>query len=211
MSNVSQDGMQQGKSWSGKGLLVLIVGPSGSGKGTIIAELKRRHRDWIFPISCTTRDPRPKEKDGQVYHFISKERFQQGIAAGEFLEHAEVHKNNYYGTLKKPIADGLRAGHVVVREVDIQGFETIRGAFAAAFPGDRMVSIFLVVNDLDELRMRILKRGKLPEEEIARRMESAQKEIAKSAECDFRVDSPHGQIPRILEDVEAIIAGKMGL
>ncbi|MEK7544977.1 MAG: guanylate kinase [Patescibacteria group bacterium] len=184
-----------------KGLLVLIVGPSGSGKGTVVSALKKRHPDYVFPVSATTRDPRPSEVDGQVYRFISKENFEQGIDAGDFLEWAEVHKNNYYGTPKQPILDALDAGKVVVREVDIQGFLSIRQVILR----EELVSIFLLVKDLNELKSRILRRGKMSDEEMARRMVSAEKEIAEAYKCNYRVESPQGQIPRIVEEVEGII------
>lgn len=184
------------------GKLFLIVGPSGSGKGSVISELKKRHPKFVFPISCTTREPRPTEKDGEVYHFVSRTEFEKGIKSGDFLEWAEVHKNHYYGTPKAPIFDALAFGKTVVREVDIQGFHSIK----AIVPRAELISIFLVVKDLDELKMRILKRGKLPDEEIARRMESAKSEIAQSMDCDYCIDSPHGQIPKIVRAVEDIIA-----
>lgn len=188
-----------------KGLLVLIVGPSGSGKGTVVSALRKRHPDYVFPVSATTRSPRPREVDGQVYHFISKENFEQGIAAGDFLEWAEVHRDHYYGTPQKPIVEALNAGKVVVREVDIQGFLSIRKVISSA----ELVSIFLLVNNLEELKYRILRRGTMPDEEMERRMESARKEISQSDLCDYRVESPQGQIPRIVEEVEGIIEKAM--
>lgn len=187
------------------GKLILIVGPSGSGKGTVIAELKKRHPEFVFPVSATTRVIRPGEKNDEVYHFISREEFEQATVRGDFLEYAEVHQNNYYGTLKKPILDALAAEKIIIREVDIQGFESIRRMIPKTISSDQLVSIFLVVSDLNELKLRILNRGKLPEEEIERRMESARREIAKSKECDYQIESPHGQIPRIVAEVEKII------
>jgi len=183
------------------GKLVLIVGPSGSGKGTVIEELKKRHPDWVFPVSCTTRAPRENEKNGVVYNFISEEEFKRNLDAGEFLEWAEVHKKNFYGTLKKPIFDALANGKIVVREVDIQGFKSIK----QKMPQQNLVSIFLLVENLDELKARILKRGAMSEEEVNRRMESARKEIAESDLCDYKVPSPHGKIPEITKEVEKII------
>ena len=99
-----------------KGLLVIISGPSGAGKGTVIQHLKEDYPEFIYPISHTTREIRPGEKDGEVYHFISKAKFESGIRKGEFLEFARVHKNNYYGTLKKTIVDALKMGKVIIRE-----------------------------------------------------------------------------------------------
>lgn len=187
-----------------KGKLVLMVGPSGSGKGTVIAELKKRHQEWVFPVSVTTRLARSGEKDGAVYHFMSEEEFKNAIKNNELLEWAEVHKKNFYGTLKKPILDALNQGKTVVREVDIQGFKSIKNAI----PRDQFLSIFLIVENLDELKARILKRGPMPEEEINRRMESAKKEISESNLCDYKVPSPHGKIPEITAEVERIILSR---
>lgn len=184
------------------GVLFLIVGPSGSGKGTVISELKKRHRDFVYPVSCTTRAPRPGEVDGEVYSFVSKERFVQWREEGKFLEWAEVHQDHYYGVLKEPVVRALAAGKVVVREMDIQGFKTV----LTVLPRESVVAIFLEVNDLADLKKRILQRGRLPDEEIARRMESARVEIAQADLCNYRIPSIHGEIERMVGDVEAIMA-----
>ncbi len=184
-----------------KGKLFLIVGPSGSGKGSAIIQLKKRHPEYVFPVSCTTRDPRPGEKEGEVYHYIEKEQFRQWIEEGRFLEWAEVHKDHYYGILKEPILAALREGKIVVREIDIQGYKSVR----SLLPGEDLVGIFLLVQDLSELRERILKRGPLPEEEIARRMESAQREVSQMNICHYQVASEFGQVPKIVTQIEEII------
>ncbi|MFA6521596.1 MAG: guanylate kinase, partial [Candidatus Gracilibacteria bacterium] len=98
-----------------KGKFFLILGPSGSGKGTVMNFLKKEFSQAVFPVSATTRTPRPREKNGEVYNFLTKEDFERKIAAGEFLEWAIVHHDNYYGTLKKPIMDALDAGKMVIR------------------------------------------------------------------------------------------------
>ena len=90
-----------------KGKLFLIVGPSGSGKGTVISELKVAHPDFVYPVSYTTRDMRDGEKNGEVYHFVSRDEFKRMIEDDELLEYAIVHSNNYYGTSKKDIVDSL--------------------------------------------------------------------------------------------------------
>lgn len=184
-----------------KGKLFLIVGPSGSGKGTVISLLKERYPQFVYPVSYTTRDPRPGEKEGEVYHYISKAEFEEGIGNGRFLEWAQVHKDNYYGTSKEQIVSALEAGQVVIREIDIQGFKSIQ----AELPKENLVSIFLEVTDLEDLKKRILGRGKLPDEEIQRRMESAMKEISQADLCDYRVDSKHGEIEACFKSVEEII------
>lgn len=183
------------------GHLVLIVGPSGSGKGSVIAELKKRHPDWVYPVSYTTRVRRPTEVDNDVYHFISMDEFKKGISDGEFLEYAIVHSDNYYGTRKKEIVSALEDGKVVVREVDIQGFRLI----SEQIPKENLTSIFLMVNSLEDLIARILKRGKLPEEEIGRRMQSAQREIAGRDFCDYVVPSITGKIQECTDEVEKLI------
>lgn len=187
-----------------KGKLVLIVGPSGSGKGTIIKHLRDKHPDWVYPVSYTTRAIRPGEVDGLVYNFIGKEEFEKGIASGRFLEYAIVHGVDYYGTARDEIIGALDAGKVVVREVDIQGFHSIRDVI----PSDNLVTIFIEAKDLEELQARITKRGKLPEEEVERRMESARKEIAQADECDFRILNEYGKIEEAVGEVEKIIVEK---
>lgn len=183
------------------GKLVLIVGPSGSGKGTVIAELKKRHSDFVYPVSCTTRSPRPGEVPGDVYDYVSKEEFTRWVSEGKFLEWAEVHKDNFYGVLKEPVMKALEEGKVVIREVDIQGFRSI----SEIIPREHLLSIFILVTDLEELRRRILGRGPLPEDEITRRLESAKKEIASADLCDYRIESRHGEIERMVDEATVII------
>ena len=184
-----------------QGKLFLIVGPSGSGKGTIIERLKAKYAGFIYPVSYTTRTPRDGEIDGEVYHFIAKEEFERMIKDGEFLEYAVVHSDNYYGTAKKEIMDGLEAGAVVVREVDIQGFNAIK----KLVPAENLMSIFMKVSDEADLRRRILMRGELPEEELERRMDSAKKEIAQAGECDYQVENVWGGVSDCLSTVEKIL------
>ncbi|MBU1445882.1 guanylate kinase [Patescibacteria group bacterium] len=185
-----------------KGKLFLIVGPSGVGKGTIIKLIKEKYPDFDYPISATTRDIRPGERDGETYHFINKLKFEKMIKNGELLEYAIVHGEEYYGTLKKSIMKALTAGHVVIREVDMQGCESIK----RVLPKENLVSIFLTVPNKEDLISRILKRGKLPQEEIKRRMESAEKEFAKGGRiCDYPVDSLNGKVDECFKQVEKII------
>ncbi|MFC1655831.1 guanylate kinase [Patescibacteria group bacterium] len=185
-----------------KGKLFLIVGPSGVGKGTVIAHLKEIHPEWEYPISATTRDPRPGEEDGVVYHFVDHDEFEKMLEEGELLEHAIVHNKEYYGTLRGPITKALEDGKIVIREVDMQGCESIQ----EVIPEENLISIFLTVTDRQDLIDRIIKRGKLPEEEIKRRMESAEREFAKGGEiCEYQVPSLNGKIPECVAEVEKII------
>lgn len=184
-----------------QGKLFLIVGPSGSGKGTIINRLKKKYTGFFYPVSYTTRDLRTGEKDGDVYHFVSKEKFEEMLEKGDFLEYAVVHSNNYYGTAKKKIMDALAGGAVVVREVDIQGYRSI----AKIIPKKNLVSIFMKVADEEDLKQRILHRGDLSEDELERRMESAKEEINQAKFCDYQVENKWGEVDDCLYNVEQII------
>ncbi len=183
------------------GMFFLILGPSGSGKGTVITHLKKALSEAVFPLSCTTRPPRPREKDGEVYNFVTKEEFRRRIDAGEFLEWALVHNDNMYGTLKQPIMDALDAGKLVIREVDMQGVESIRKIFGP----DRVKAIFITSPSWESLKTRILKRSQLPDEELHQREESYKKEMLFASQCDYVVMSEDGKIPEVCAEVEGII------
>ncbi len=184
------------------GKLIIIAGPSGVGKGTVISHLKELHPEWEFPISATTREPRPGEEDGVVYHFIDKSEFERMIEEEELLEYAVVHQEEYYGTIKAPIVEALKQGKTVIREVDMQGLESIQ----EVIPKNNLVSIFLTVPNKQDLIDRIQNRGSLPDEEIKRRMESAEKEFEKGGEIsDHQVPSLTNQISKCVSDVEKVI------
>ncbi|MEK7672864.1 MAG: guanylate kinase [Patescibacteria group bacterium] len=183
------------------GKLFLIVGPSGSGKGTVIKELQRKYKGFVYPISYTTRQPRDGEEDGQVYHFITKDKFKEMIEAGEFLEYATVHSDNFYGTAKKEILEALEGSAVVIREVDMQGFHSIKNLV----PKENLVSIFMKVISEEDLSERILRRGEISEDELNKRMESARKEIAQSGDCDYQVENEWGYAMRCVTSVEKIV------
>ncbi len=186
---------------SRKGILFLIMGPSGVGKGTVIKELKKTHPEYIFPTSVTTRDIRPGEKEGDVYNFISKQEFEEKIEAGELLEYAIVHNNDYYGTLKKEILTPLSEGKTVIREVDMQGVISIK----KLIPKNQLITIFITAPNYETLVERIKGRSELPQDEIERRMESAKKEFDYADNCDYVVPSLQNQIPQCVAEVIDII------
>lgn len=188
-----------------KGKFFLIVGPSGSGKGTVIAELKKVFTDFVYPISYTTRKIREGEVFDDVYHFISREEFEKMIKESDFLEYAVVHSGEYYGTPKKDIVDSLQRGKNVVREVDIQGFNSIK----KIIPEDHLISIFMKVSDLEDLKQRILRRGQMSDEELQRRMDSAIKEMEKADQCNYQVENRWGEIKQCVEHVEQIIRAEL--
>lgn len=186
------------------GHLFLILGPSGSGKGTVLKALRQNHPEIVFPISCTTREPRPGEKDGEVYYFVSKDEFKHRMEQDEFLEWAVVHGENYYGTLKEEILKPLREGKTVIREVDVQGLRSIR----ELIPEEHLTSIFLTVDGWETLQRRILKRSQLPQEELDRRHASFIHEMEWAKECDKVIVSVEGEIEQLITDTEAALLVK---
>jgi guanylate kinase len=160
------------------GSLFVIVAPSGAGKTTLVDALLKKEANIRLSISTTTRAPRDGEKDGEDYHFVSRARFEQMIAAGEFLEHADVY-GNYYGTSRKWIERELAGDHDVLLEIDWQGAAQVRRLFP------HMVGIFILPPSIAELAKRLKTRGKDAPEAIERRMASARKEISHVLEFEY--------------------------
>jgi guanylate kinase len=157
----------------GRGKLVIISGPSGAGKSTV---LRRLLAECPLPlrwsVSATTRPPRPGERDGRDYHFLSREEFLRRREAGEFLESKEVFgAGELYGTLRSETASGLTAGQWVILEIDVQGALTVLEQYPDA------VTIFLHPGSMHELEQRLRARGTEPEESIRRRLEVAHREF----------------------------------
>lgn len=184
-----------------KGKLFIILGPSGSGKGTVIQALRDRHPDFFFPLSCTTRPPRPTERDGEVYHFVTEQEFDAHIAAGDFLEWAVVHHDYRYGTLKKPIVDALALGKTVIREVDVQGLDSLRKIFRK----DQIFAIFITTPSWEILRARILRRSAINPAALEKRRQSFLKEMEWAKLCDAVVQSDEGKIAQAIAHVEILI------
>ena len=160
------------------GNLFAVVAPSGAGKTSLVGELLKREPNVKLSMSYTTRAPRPGEVDGVDYHFVSREKFERMIAAGEFLEHASVY-GNYYGTSKRWIETELEGDHDVLLEIDWQGARQVRSLFP------HMVGIFVLPPSLAELRRRLEGRGKDSAEAIARRMASSREEISHVLEFEY--------------------------
>ncbi len=194
-ANMNNNNTKQGK-------IFFFSGPSGVGKGTLIDYLRKKHLEFEFPPSCTTRDPRPGEVDGETYYFISKEEFEAKIEAGDFLEYAQVHGGNYYGTLKNKLIDSVKAGKIVIREFDVQGFVQAR----ERLPREYFTSIFLKpAEGQDELIRRIKARAPITEGELEKRMESMKKELAQSHIYDYEILSEAGNLEKLFEDAEKIL------
>lgn len=184
-----------------KGKLIIIVGPSGSGKSSVLHGLMKAHPEYTYPLSATTRQMREGEKDGDIYYFYTKGRFEEGIENGEFLEYAVVHQDNYYGLLKKPVIDSLENGETVVREVDIQGFDSIR----KKIPKKHLITIFITVPNKEELIERIINRAKISKDELNKRRESMHREFNRARDCDYMVENVHGELENTIQKVANII------
>ena len=153
-----------------KGLLIVVSGPSGTGKGTVCGELLARTPELAYSISATTRAPREGEVDGKNYYFLSREKFEQDIEAGDFLEYADVY-GNYYGTPLKKIKERLADGQDILLEIDTQGaLEVMKKCPEGIF-------IFLLPPSMTELERRIRGRGTETEESLERRLGAARQEI----------------------------------
>jgi guanylate kinase len=160
--------------------LIVLTGPSGVGKGTLMRSLLQRHPELYYSVSATTRSPRQGEVDGKHYHFIDRSKFEQLVARGEFLEWAEF-AGNYYGTPKQAVTNQINSGKSVVLEIELDGARQIRNSFADAY------SIFILPPSLTELEKRIRGRGQDPEDAIARRLHRAQEEINAAGEFDLQI------------------------
>ena len=158
--------------------LIIITGPSGVGKGTVVKELLDRNKDIWLSISATTRNPRVGEKDGLNYYFISEERFKDMIDKKEFLEWAQF-AGNYYGTPLSTVNEKIEKGFIVLLEIEVEGAKQIKEKFPES------LSIFLLPPSKEELEKRIRNRGTEKEEAIDRRLSRANYEIASSDQFDF--------------------------
>jgi guanylate kinase len=178
----------------------VITGPSGVGKGTLIAQLLRRLPDLELSVSATTREPRPGEQDGRDYHFLGREEFDRRAEAGEFLEFA-TYSGNRYGTLRPEIDRCLGAGRSVVLEIEVQGARQVRAAMPES------VQIFIAPPEPAALRKRLLARGKDSPEAIDARLAVAAQELAAQDEFAYRV--VNDELDRATNELERIVRAEL--
>ncbi|SHF31618.1 MULTISPECIES: guanylate kinase [Caloramator] len=179
-----------------KGLLIVISGPSGAGKGTICRALLEKHPEIKLSVSCTTRSPRQNEVEGINYYFISKDKFKQMIDKDEFLEYAEVY-DNYYGTPRENVERILNEGNDIILEIDIQGALKVKEKYPEG------VFVFIMPPSMEELKNRIKKRGSETEESLLKRFKSAFQEINYVANYNYVI--VNDVVEDAVERLEAII------
>lgn len=163
-----------------RGLLLIVCGPSGVGKSSLCDRLRAEHPRLKLSVSCTTRAPRGRERDGVAYHFLSDEDFVARIERGEFAEHAHVHGNRY-GTLRSSVEAVLGAGEDMLFDIDYQGAAQLKEAFEQAR------SVLLIPPSMRELEARLRDRGTDAEEVIERRLKAARAELSHFEAFDFAV------------------------
>ena len=179
-----------------KGMLLVISGPSGTGKGTLIERLMKEDPTLVFSVSATTRAPRPGEIDGVHYHFVSNERYDELVVANAFVEYATVHGNRY-GTLRSEVYERLERGENVVLDIDVQG------ALNVIASEKEKVSIFILPPSMQELRSRLTGRGTETEEAVERRLHNAVWEISQKDKYEYKVIND--DLETCLRTLQAII------
>jgi guanylate kinase len=178
----------------------VITGPSGVGKGTLIRGLMERLPALELSVSATTRAPRPGERDGVDYHFLTREEFERRVRAGEFVEHAD-YAGRSYGTLRSELEERVRAGAPVVLEIEVQGARQVRASVPDA------VQVFIAPPSLDALRTRLIGRGTDDPEEVQRRLGVAAQEL--QAQPEFAHVVVNDRLQDALEALTAIVAGEL--
>lgn len=182
-----------------KGILIVYTGASGVGKGTIMKKLLEKDPNLRLSVSATTRAPREGEQDGREYYFVSRERFDQMIEEGGFLEHAE-YVGNKYGTPKEAVFRMLDEGLDVILEIEVKGFLQIKKACPDC------VTIFIAPPSFEELQARLRGRGTETEEVIAARLKTAEEELMSSPLFDYVV--VNDDVDRAADEVLSIIADR---
>lgn len=182
-----------------KGILLVISGPSGSGKGTVIRRIMDYDDSFIYSVSATTRAPRVGEKHGVNYYFIDRADFEERISADMMLEHAE-YCGNYYGTPKKEVYENLNAGHNVILEIEVEGAMQIKKKCPDA------LLVMITPPDFETLEARLRGRGDdVSEDVIQKRLTTAKKELTKLGEYDYIVVNGDNMVDETAHDIIGIV------
>lgn len=182
-----------------KGMLLVISGPAGAGKGTLIDLLRDWDDSFAFSVSCTTRGKRYYETDGKEYHFIDDETFDRYIQEGAFLEYAVVHDHRY-GTLLSEVEERIAQGKSVILDIDVQG------GLAVMSKTPDCVSVFIYPPSFQDLRDHLHKRGSEGEEEIEKRLRNAHKEMQKMGEYQYLV--LNDELERAFDRIKTIVCAE---
>jgi guanylate kinase len=182
-------------------LLVVLSGPSGSGKDAVLSRMKQLHYPLEYIVTVTTRPRRARERDNVDYHFVSSEQFQEMVENEELLERANVY-GNWYGVPKQPIKQALDRGQDIIVKVDIQGAATIRKNLPQA------LFIFLMPPSLEELTLRLRQRHTESPFDLALRLKTAEEEIKQLPLFDYVVLNHRDDIDRAVSDIKAIITAE---
>ncbi len=179
------------------GVILVVSGPSGSGKSSILSQILKRYKNSYFSISSTSRKPRVGEKDGVDYFFVSKEKFKKGIEKGDFLEWANVH-GNYYGTSIKPIKKAYKEGKIVILDIDVQGHDIVREKM-----GNLITSIFLTTPNSEVLKQRLTARNTDNKKSIKKRIKNAKTEMEKIKDYDYLL--VNDKLEEVIEQFDTIL------
>ncbi|VEG26043.1 guanylate kinase [Actinomyces howellii] len=177
--------------------LTVLAGPTAVGKGTIVAELRRRHPELFVSVSATTRSPRPGEVDGVHYHFVSDAQFDRLVADGQMLEWALVHGTHRYGTPRGPVEDRLAVGRPALLEIDLAGARQVRESMPQA------QLVFVAPPSWEDLVTRLIGRGTEDERERERRLATARVELAAAREFDRTI--VNDRVARATDELEGIM------
>lgn len=177
--------------------ILVLSSPSGGGKTTVAKYLLEKYDNFMFSISATTRSPRPNETDGKDYHFLTNEQFESKIREDGLLEYEEIY-GNYYGTLKSEVESAIKAGKVLIFDVDVKGALSLQKAYP-----DNSLLIFIVPPDLETLEKRLRDRHTEKEGEIDKRLGRAKMELEQKDKFDYKV--VNNDLQDTFKQVEAII------
>lgn len=183
-----------------KGKLILVVGPSGSGKNTLIDHVLELHPEFKFVVSATTRNPRAGEIDGVTRHFFTKEEFKKRIDNDEFVEWAE-YGGHLYGTLKSEIITPLEEGQLLINEIEVQGVRIIK----KFLPKENLFIIFTRAKSWEDLVRRIQERGHMNEDELEKRHERFEDEMTFEKEADYVIQNEYGKVDESKQKIEKIV------
>lgn len=182
-----------------KGIMLILSGPSGSGKGTVVRQLLKECGDMRLSVSATTREPRPEDTDGVTYYFMDNAGFEKLIEENGLLEYAQ-YCGNYYGTPRKPVDSWLDDGKDVIVEIEIVGAEQIKSKRPEA------VSVFLLPPSMEELECRLRGRGTEEEEVILKRLARAKEEVVQAGKYDYCVIND--AVENAVSKIKSIIAAE---